>query len=403
MLIPLNSSVSVVQKNLVILIVIAVSLVVLLTSCNKEETHNYVVWAADQNADDLYILDPNGQVLEIIDGITLGAASRPHMLWGVNDDPYVYSANSVSGNVTVLDTRTNSVVAVVDGVGKLPHAAQPVPNRPDHIYVSNIGPQAVEGDGNPDKGETISEIIRTEGPDGHAWELTRFLDLKTDPMLADDEQFPSRRPVCAGFTPDGHYMMVTLFNGGMAVVDLNEWRVSKAWGRNDIAEHGCGFAESPVENEIYVTAGGMHSSWLYVFEFTYEGPDLVATHNLSQSGHDAHGVWVDTQRNELWVIHRVSDNVTIHPLATIRNTDHQYEIMDFVGRTPDLITMSDDNSRAFITLRGPNPAPTIPHDIVGERPGISIVDVAKRELIDIVFLGDPVHGDFHGIFIPRDL
>jgi hypothetical protein len=196
-------------------------------------------------------------------------------------------------------------------------------------------------------------------------------------------------------------MMVTLFNGGMAVVDLEEWRVSKAWGRDEIAEHGCGFAESPRANEIYVTAGGMHSSWLYVFEFTAGGPELVASHNLSDTGHDAHGAWVDTEREELWVVHRVSDNVTIHSLDTIREEGHEYEIMEFVGHTPDLITMSTDNDRAFITLRGPNPAPTIPHDIVGERPGISIVDVASRELIDVVFLGDPVDGDFHGIFIPR--
>ncbi|TVQ02915.1 MAG: hypothetical protein EA359_10810, partial [Balneolaceae bacterium] len=303
---------------ILILLIMGCAGLLFLISCDEPETLNYMVWTADQNADNLYILDPNGSVLEIIDGATLGGAQRPHMLWGVPPDPYVYSANSVSGNITVLDTRTNTVVAVVEGVGKLPHAAQPVPNRPDHIYISNIGPQGVDEDGNPDKGETISEIIRREGSDGYTWELTRFLDLKADPMLADSELFPSRRPVCAGFTPDGNSMMVTLFNGGMAVVDLNEWRVSKAWGRDEIAEHGCGFAESPLDNEIYVTAGGMHSSWLYVFEFTDTGPELVVSHNLSQHGHDAHGAWVDTERNELWIIHRVSDNATIHPLATIR-------------------------------------------------------------------------------------
>lgn len=370
--------------------------------CTQPETGGYVVWAADQNADELYILDPNGVVLEIIDGEALGGAERPHMLWGTPPDPYVYSANSVSGSVTVLDTRDNRVVAVVRDVGKLPHAAQPVPNRPDHIYVANIGPQGVDEAGNPDKGETIAEIVRREGPDGYTWELTRFLDLKADPMLADDALFPSRRPVCAGFTPDGRSMMTTLFNGGMALVDLDDWQVSRAWGRDQIAEHGCGFAESPGNNEIYVTAGGMHSSWLYVFEFTDIGPELVASHNLSKTGHDAHGVWVDTEREELWVVHRVSDNITIHPLNTIRGESHEYEVMEFAGRTPDLITMPPDNSRAFVTLRGPNPAPTIPHDIVGERPGISIIDVANRELIDVVYLGDPEQGDFHGIFIPHN-
>lgn len=374
---------------------------VVLSSCAETAEHDYVVWAADQNGNDLYILSPDGDVIEIYDGETLGGADRPHMLWGIPPDPFVYSANTVSGNVTVLDGRTGEVVAVVEGVGKLPHAAQPNPARTDYIYVSNIGPQAVGEDGNPDLGETISEIVRTEGPDGYSWEVTRFLDLKAEPLLADDELFPSRRPVCAGFTPDGNYKLVTLFNGGLAVVDLGEWKVRKAWGKDQVAEHGCGFAESPVEGEIYVTAGHMHSSWLYVFDISGDEPELAATHNLSDTGQDSHGVWVDTERNELWVIHRVTDNATIHPLATIRDDDHEYEVMEFVGNTPDLITMSPDNSRGFITLRGPNPAPTIPHDIVGVRSGISIIDVAARELVKVVHLGDEEMGDFHGIFIPQ--
>ncbi len=362
---------------------------------------DYVIWAADQNANDLYILNPDGEVLEVLNQATLGGAERPHMLWGIPPDPFVYSANSVSGDVTVLDSRSNEVVAVVGDVGKLPHAAQPNPARTDNIYVSNIGPQEMDEDGNPDLGETISEIVRTEGDNGYSWEVTRFMDLKAESVLADDELFPSRRPVCAGFTPDGRYKMVTLFNGGLAVIDLDEWRVSKAWGKDEIAEHGCGFAESPIEGEIYVTAGGMHSSYLYVFDMTGDEPELVATHNLSETGQDSHGAWVDRERNELWVVHRVSDNATIHPLDTIRDEDHEYEEMEFVGSTPDLISMSPSSDRAFITLRGPNPAPTIPHDIVGERTGISIIDVAAREIIEVVELGDEEMGDFHAIFIPQ--
>lgn len=387
-------------KTVVLLVTLCCAGIFLACADPEQETLEYVVWAVDQNADDLYVLDPNGNVLEILDRATLGGAERAHMIWGVPPDPYVYSANSVSGSITVLDGRSNEVVAVVRDVGKLPHAAQPNPSRPDRVYVSNIGPQGIDKEGNPDKGETIAEIIRREGHDGYTWEVTRYLDLKADPALSDDELFPSRRPVCAGFTPDGNAMLVTLFNGGLVMVDLDEWRVSKAWGRNQIAEHGCGFAESPDGNELYVTAGGMHSSWLYVFEFAEIGPELVASHNLSATGMDAHGVWVDASTDELWVVHRVSDNATIHPLESIRVEGHSFEVMEFIGDTPDLITMSPGNDRAFITLRGPNPAPTIPHDIVGKRPGISIIDVANRELIDVVHLGDPEWGDFHGIFIP---
>ena len=47
---------------------------------------SYEVWAVDQNANTLYVLDPEGKTLRTIDGATLGDAKRPHMLWGVPKD-----------------------------------------------------------------------------------------------------------------------------------------------------------------------------------------------------------------------------------------------------------------------------------------------------------------------------
>lgn len=360
----------------------------------------YIVWAADQNGNLLYVLDPEGAVVRLMDSVTLGGARRPHMLWGVARDPHVYSANTVSNSVTVLGRDDGSVKAVIPTVGKSPHAAQPHPTRPDRIYVMNIGPQAVGADGTPDRGETITEIVRQSGATAPSWRVARFLDLKADPALADTSRFPSRRPVCVGFSKDGRLMLVTLFNGGLAVVDLEGWKVSKAWGRAEVAQHGCGFASSSDRGELYVTAGDMHSSWLYVFDVAGTEPQLVRTHNLSATGQDAHGAYVDPVRQDLWIVHRVSSNVTIHPLATIRRADHQFALIAFAGKTPDLIAFSPDAARAFVTLRGPKPAPTIPHATVGETPGIAILDVPNRKLLAVVKLGDQQAGDFHGIFVP---
>lgn len=354
----------------------------------------YEVWAADQNGDTVYVLDPAGRVMRTVDGATLGAAKRPHMLWGVAGDDYVYSANTVSNSVTVLSGRDGSVQGVVNGVGKSPHAAQPNPRQPDRIYIANIGPQEAR-DGRPDRGETITEVVRTAGP---KWEIVRSLDLKSAPALADSARYPSRRPVCFGFSRDGRYMLTTLFNGGLAVIDLPTWTVGKTWGKDAIAENGCGFAVSPSGEEIYVTAGNLRSSWLYVFDVRGE-PQLVASHDLSRWGQDAHGLAVDTAGRALWVLHRVSSNVTIHPLAGIRNADQRPGVIDFVGKTPDLIVMSPDSRRAYVTLRGPKPAPTIPHATVGETPGVGVIDVAGRKLLNVVKLGDQAAGDFHGLFI----
>jgi DNA-binding beta-propeller fold protein YncE len=194
-------------------------------------------------------------------------------------------------------------------------------------------------------------------------------------------------------------MLVTLFNGGLAVVDLQGWSVVKGWGKQTVAENGCGFAASPAGDELYVTAGNQKGSWVYVFDVKSE-PQLVASHNLSQLGQDAHGASVDAATHTLWIVHRVSNNATLHPLNTIRQTDHQPGVIDFVGKTPDLIMHSPDHRRAYVTLRGPKPAPTIPHATVGDTPGIGIIDVPGRKLLTIVKLGDQSAADFHGLFIP---
>lgn len=368
-----------------------------LPSSAHAQSGAFEVWAADQNGNTLYVLDADGKVLRTLDSAALGNARRPHMLWGVKGDPYVYSANTVSGSVTVLSRTDGAVKAVVSGVGKSPHAAQPNPARPDRIYVMNIGPQAAP-DGRPDKGETIAEIARSGATP--AWQLSRTLDFKADPMLADTSRFPSRRPVCGGFSKDGRLMLVTLFNGGLAVVDLDQWKVTKAWGKQDIGQYGCGFAASPDGNELYVTSGDMTSSWLYVMDLSGAEPQLVIRHDLSSRGQDAHGVYVDPVRRELWIAHRVSSTITIHPLATIRNAGHQITVVSGFGKAPDLIAFSPDNSRAYVTLRGPKPAPTIPHATVGEAPGVAIIDVAGRRVLQVVKLGNQETGDFHGIFVP---
>ena len=360
----------------------------------------FEVWAADQNANVIYVLDSEGNVLRTINAAELGGAERPHMLWGAPGDGHVYSANTVSNSVTVLNRADGAVVDVIEDVGKAPHAAQPNHRFPDHIYVSNIAPQAVGDDGSVDRGETITELVRSEVENWPSWEVARVLDLKADPALADTTLFPSRRPVCAGFSQDGGTMLVTLFNGGLAAIDVETGTVSRAWGNDEVGQYGCGFGSSPDGSQIYVTTGHLESSRLYVFDVSGAEPSLVITHDLSETAQDAHGVYADPVRGELWVVHRVSSNVTIHPLATIAQADHEYSEIPFVGKTPDLVAFSPDASRAFITLRGPNPAPTIPHATVGETPGVAIVDVEARELLQVVELGDPVGSDFHGIFVP---
>lgn len=357
----------------------------------------YEVWAADQNGNVLYVLAPGGEVKRTVDMADLVGADRPHTLYPDRDGQYMFIANTVSNQAAVLRVATADSAGVVANVGKAPHAVQPHRDDASRAYVSNIAPQARSEQGEPDRGETITEIAR--GEDG-TWRAARHLDLGSDEMLADDERFPSRRPVLVAYSADGRYMLVTLFHGGVVAVDLEDWRVTHAWGTDRIHAHGTVLVSSPDRREIYVTAGAAESSWLYVFDVSSE-PELVAAHDLSEWGFDAHGAAVDAVRGELWLTHRASGTLTIHDLRTIRESGAPAAVLELENETPDLIEISPDDRLAYITLRGPNPAPTIPFPLQGNTPGVAIVDVAERRPVSVVALGDREQGDFHGIAIVR--
>lgn len=356
----------------------------------------YEVWVADQNGDKVYVLNADGAVQRTLDLAALVSAKRPHTLHLASDGRAVFVANTVSNQATIHALPGGDVIARIDAVGKSPHAVQPHPSDPARAYVSNIGPRGASADGQPDRGETITELVRQ--PDGK-WQVGRRLDLRGEPALADTTRFPSRRPVLVGFSADGRRMLVTLFHGGVAVVDLDAWRVSRAWGADEVHHHGTVATASPDRQTLFVTAGSATTSWLYVFDVSAE-PRLVATHDLAAWGKDAHGAAVRPGTRELWVVHRASGTITIHPLDQIRAA-HTPAVVRVGAEIPDLVEFAPDGSRAFLTLRGPNPAPTIPFPLAGKTPGVAIVDGVERRLLTVVPLGDPQQGDFHGVAIIR--
>jgi len=355
---------------------------------------SFEVWAADQNGNDIYRLDPDGAVLGTIDVEATAGAKRPHTLHRSHDGTQLFSANTAANQATVHALPTGALVARIEGVGKGPHAVHPHPSDPRRAYVCNIAAQAKDSAGKPDLGETIAELNRDAAG---TWTVGRRLDLRADLALADSARFPSRRPVMAAFTADGARMLVTLFHGGVAVVDLASWRVVQAWGSDQVARHGTIAVHSPDGREVYVTAGSATASWLYVFDVSAE-PALLASHDLSAWGKDAHGAAVRPGTRELWVVHRASGTVTVHPLDRIRDP-HTPAVVAIGGEIPDLIEFAPDGGRAYLTLRGPNPAPTIPFPLAGKTPGVAIVDAAARSLWKVVPLGDAQQSDFHGVAV----
>lgn len=357
----------------------------------------FEVWAADQNGNVIYILDRDGAVLRAIDVAAVAGGRRPHTIARSHDGHELFVANTVSNQASVHRLPGGELVTRIDGVGKAPHAVHPHPRDPDRAYVCNIAAQGVDSAGNRDMGETVTELVR--GGDG-VWRVARRIDLRAEPGLADTTLFPSRRPVMAGFTADGSKLLLTLFHGGVAVVDLAAWRVVRTWGSDTIRRHATATAHSPDGRELYVTAGADQASWLYVFDVSGE-PRLVASHDLAVWGRDAHGLAIRPGTRELWVVHRASGTVTVHPLDSLR-ARHTPAVVPLGQEIPDLIEFSPDGARGYVTLRGPHPAPTIPFPLAGKTPGVAILDAAARTLVRVVPLGDAQQSDFHGIaVIPR--
>jgi DNA-binding beta-propeller fold protein YncE len=354
----------------------------------------FEVWAADQNGNVIYVLDRDGSVLRAIDVAAVAGGRRPHTIARSHDGRQLFAANTVSNQASVHRLPGGELVTRIEEVGKAPHAVHPHPRDPDRAYVCNIAVQGTDSAGNRDLGESVTELVRGAGG---TWRVSRRLDLKVEAALGDSMMFPSRRPVMAGFTADGGKLLLTLFHGGIAVVDLAAWRVVRAWGADAIRRHATATTHSPDGRELYVTAGADQASWLYVFDVSGD-PRLVASHDLAAWGRDAHGLAIRPGARELWVVHRASGTVTVHPLDSLR-VRHTPAVVALGQEIPDLIEFSPDGGRAYVTLRGPNPAPTIPFPLAGKTPGVAILDAATRALVRVVPLGDGQQSDFHGIAV----
>ena len=160
-------------------------------------------------------------------------------------------------------------------------------------------------------------------------------------------------------------MLVTLFNGGLTVVDLPEMNIVKGWGR-PTSPNGCGFAASP--QEMAPSQRGIsRASWLYVLNMKANRSSSPAitcrsfarTPTYQHQCRNAHAV--DRAPGEQQC-HAASPRR--HPAGRPWAQRHR-----FCRKDADLIVLSPDSRRAYVTLRGPKPAPTIPQRFISNTPG----------------------------------
>lgn len=352
----------------------------------------YEVWALDQATNILYIIRPSvgesGVEFTVTDTVEFDERIvRPHMIDFTSDYRYAFVANTVSGNVAVIRTHDREVIDVLD-TGPGSHMAAVAPGD-TVVHVDVIA------DG------TFVEIeLDLENEE---FTIGRRLTLRDAPAIREraedfsgDDGALSVQPICHDYAADGRYAYVTLGPGlavgGLVVVDTDSFEVVKAYPADEVTVN-CGAILSPDGSRMYVNGGSLDTGVWYVFD--------TGTHEVTHAeprnsfGLDAHGVALTPDGSELWMVNRASSNaIVIDP-----RTDAVIDYIPFVGESPDILAISPDGKLAFITLRGPAPL-SGPHAIRGSSPGVSVIDVQTRRIIEIVMPEqDLARSDFHGIGI----
>ena len=345
------------------------------------EAQEYEIWALDQGTHIVHIYNAD---LKEANRIDLGAegARVPHMIDFSSDFSHAVIA-ATSGFTVVVRTEDREIVAQL-ATGPGSHMASFKPDD-SAILVAVIGSGDVQDDGK------VVEI--TADLANGRFEIGRSLTIADDPMLQQaGDRFGDIGAVCHEYSPDGRFAYVTLGpaldNGGLVVLDTESFQLVKAYPPDELKVN-CGTMPTPDGRHMIVNGGSADVGVWYALD--------MSSHEVAKEGEsrgqDAHGVWATPDGREIWMVNRVSSNGIVIDAATLEITGELSE----VGKTPDIIAMSPDSQRAFITTRGPNPV-TAPHVAKGETPGFAVVSIPDRKLIQVV---QPAEGneqsDFHGI------
>ena len=363
---------------------------------------SYEIWALDQGTNIIHILQPEVSApvrFSVSDTVDLGAyphaeIDMPHMIDFTQDYAYAVIASPAGANTTVIRTADREVVAVLD-TGAGTHMASFTPDD-SRIIVDVIA----EG--------TVVEI--DVDPANERFEIARTLKVSEAPLVRERADVFSTdgdgnlvtQPVCHDYANGGSHAYITLGpglgDGGLIVLDLDSFELVAAYGPQEISVN-CGTVSHPEDARFYLNGGSVDEGHWYVFDTDAHEPvpDENGEIRRSSGGRDAHGVWYTPDGSELWMVNRASSDGIVIDAAT----DEVIDTIEWTGKSPDILTFSPDGRYAFVTLRGPEQR-SGPHAIAGDTPGISVIDVATREVRDILVL-DPIRGDsdFHGIGMRR--
>ncbi|ELY42033.1 YncE family protein [Natronorubrum sulfidifaciens] len=352
----------------------------------EEGDGSYELWALDQGRDNIFIYEPaaDGDGFAVTDFIDVNALEGvpedgvvPHMIDYNSTYEYAAVACTAGARTLVFRTEDHELVADIDtGAGS--HMAAFSPDD-EYLHIDAIGEGA---------------IVRVEADlESESFEVVDEIDVLEDDTV-QAAGIESGAPICHQYAHDGrslHTLGPSYHDGALVIVDHEEFAVDKAYAGDELPTN-CGTMPHPTEEKFYLTAGLPSSDSEGVGDYyVYDtAEDEVLVDGESTQGNDAHGFWFTPDGEELWVLNReTNDGVVVDP-----ETDEVIEEIDAYGPeqsegsddrdAPDIMWASPDGEYMFVTLRGPAPLSGDPHASTGVTPGISVLDIETREIVEVI-------------------
>jgi DNA-binding beta-propeller fold protein YncE len=351
------------------------------------------------------IIDLGTTATDIAVAQTGSVPIRPHMFFFNQSQTYGVLAYVATGHVLFIEARTRKPVAFVD-VGEQAHAAYPAANE-KYVIVANQNGKKVhriwtdyeQGIFLHDPAGTL-DLVAGVTPNGLP---------KQDPVLR-----PDNAPICLNLDSSSRYAFVTLRGGGLFVVDVKTTPMSivAEYDASVIHPNGCIGVEAA--GKLYVNSGGgtaanPFESDLYSFRLAdfspTPAPPNMPVRNLvfSRDGlgaADSHGGVLTKDSRYLWVADRAANLMTVVDTSTDLVVNEFSLIGKSADPAPDLMGISPDGSRVYVTLRGPNPvtgnAPGA-NNAVGATPGLGIIRVTEAGRNGVLQAIAPVSRRIEGV------
>jgi DNA-binding beta-propeller fold protein YncE len=207
---------------------------------------------------------------------------------------------------------------------------------------------------------------------------------------------PDNAPIFSIIEATSRFSFVTLRGGGLFVVDSTATPMAIVAEYDKATIHPNGLYGVETGGKMYINAGGGTASNplesdLYTIPLSgftttpnppnTPAPTLVFSHD-ARGFVDSHGAVLTKHDGFLWVADRAANRIVIVDTAT----DTVVNEIDVAGAVsgdpaPDLMAISPNGNRVFVTLRGPNPLTgNVPgvNNAVGSTPGLGIMRVERN-------------------------